>query len=150
MFFTKWRSWLILSILAISIGISSCQQIIQSSSVQTNNQLVSAILSDPKTFNEPLSNESPNIFGLVGTGLIIENGKGEVQPALAESWTVSPDSKTVIFTLKPNLKWSDGAPLTVDDVAFTFNEVYFNEDIPTDTRDILKIGKDKKLHTKNY
>jgi peptide/nickel transport system substrate-binding protein len=147
MFFTKWRSWLILSILAISIGISSCQQIIQSSSVQTNNQLVSAILSDPKTFNEPLSNESPNIFGLVGTGLIIENGKGEVQPALAESWTVSPDSKTVIFTLKPNLKWSDGAPLTVDDVAFTFNEVYFNEDIPTDTRDILKIGKDKKLPT---
>jgi peptide/nickel transport system substrate-binding protein len=147
MFFAKWRSWLILSILAISIGISSCRQIIQASSAQTNNQLVSAILSDPKTFNAALSNESPNIFGYVGEGLITENGKGEVEPALAESWVISPDSKTVTFTLKPNLKWSDGAPLTVDDVAFTFNEVYFNEDIPTDTRDILKIGKDKKLPT---
>lgn len=147
MLFTKWRSWLITSILAIAIGISSCRSIIQSSSAQSNNQLVSAIISNPKTFNAALSNESPNIFGYVGEGLITENGKGEVEPALAESWVISPDRKTVTFTLKPNLKWSDGAPLTVDDVAFTFNEVYFNEDIPTDTRDVLKIGKDKKLPT---
>mgnify|MGYP000205628830 FL=1 len=144
---SKWQ-WSVLSlILTISIGISSCQQIISSSSDQTNNQLVSAILSDPKTFNPALSNESPNIFGYVGEGLITEDGKGQIQPALAESWAISPDSKSITFTLKPNLKWSDGAPLTVDDVAFTFNEVYFNQEIPTDTRDILKIGKERKLPT---
>lgn len=144
---SKWQ-WLILSlILTIAIGISSCQQIISSSSAQTKNQLVSAILSDPKTFNPALSNESPNIFGYVGEGLITEDGKGKIQPALAESWAISPDSKSITFTLKPNLKWSDGAPLTVDDVAFTFNDVYFNQEIPTDTRDILKIGKERKLPT---
>ncbi len=144
----KWQRWSILSIvLVIAIGISSCQQIIGSSSAQTNNQIVSAILSDPKTFNPALSNESPNIFGYVGEGLITENGKGEIQPALAESWVISPDTKSITFKLKPNLKWSDGAPLTIDDVAFTFNEVYFNEEIPTDTRDILKIGKARKLPT---
>jgi peptide/nickel transport system substrate-binding protein len=144
----KWRRWSIISIvMAISIGISSCQQILGSSSAETNNRLVSAILSDPKTFNPALSNESPNIFGYVGEGLITENGKGEIQPALAESWVISPDTKSIIFTIKPNLKWSDGAPLNVDDVAFTFNEVYFNEQIPTDTRDILKIGKNRKLPT---
>jgi peptide/nickel transport system substrate-binding protein len=147
MLFTKWRKWLILSIVTISIGISSCRQIIQSSSAQTNNQLVTAILSDPQTFNPALNNSSPNIFGYVGEGLITENGKGEVEPALAESWVISPDSKSITFTLKQNLKWSDGAPLTIDDVAFTFNEVYFNEEIPTDARDGLKIGKDKKLPT---
>ena len=145
---TKRQPWSVLSIiLAIAIGISSCQQLITSSVLATNNQLVSAILSDPKTFNPALSNESPNIFGYVGEGLITEDGKGKIQPALAESWLVSPDSKTITFTLKPNLKWSDGAPLTIDDVSFTFNEVYFNEEIPTDTRDILKIGKDRKLPT---
>jgi peptide/nickel transport system substrate-binding protein len=144
----KWQQWsILLIVMAISIGISSCQQIIGSSAAETNNQLVSAILSDPKTFNPALSNESPNIFGCVGEGLITENGKGEIIPALAESWTISPDSKKIIFTLKPNLKWSDGAALTIDDVSFTFNEVYFNEEIPTDTRDILKIGKDRKLPT---
>jgi peptide/nickel transport system substrate-binding protein len=144
MFFSKWRSILSIIAIAIAIGLSGCSG---NSSAGTTNQLVTAILSDPKTFNEPLSNESPNIFGYVGTGLITENGKGEVEPALAESWTVSPDSKTITFTLRSNLKWSDGEPLTVDDVAFTFNEVYFNEEIPSDTRDILKIGKDKKLPT---
>jgi peptide/nickel transport system substrate-binding protein len=145
---TKWQRWLIgLIVMAISVGISSCQQIISSSSAQSNNQLVSAILSDPKTFNPALSNESPNIFAYVGEGLITENGKGEIQPALAQSWTISPDTKSITFTLKPNLKWSDGVPLTIDDVSFTFNEVYFNEEIPTDTRDILKIGKDRKLPT---
>jgi peptide/nickel transport system substrate-binding protein len=139
---------ILLVVLAIAIGVVSCRQIISSSTAQINpNQLVSAILSDPKTFNEALSNESPNIFGYVGTGLITENGKGELQPALAESWVVSPDSKTVTFKLRDNLKWSDGAPLTTDDVAFTFNEVYFNEKIPSDTRDILKIGKQRKLPT---
>ncbi|AFY96316.1 ABC-type dipeptide transport system, periplasmic component [Chamaesiphon minutus PCC 6605] len=148
MFLSKWRRLSIVSIgLAIAIGIGSCRVLLQSSSAQTNNQLVYGILSDPKTFNPALSNESPNIFGYVGEGLITENGKGEIEPALAESWTLSPDKKTIAFTLKKNLKWSDGAPLTTDDVAFTFNEVYFNDDIPTDTRDILKIGKDRKLPT---
>jgi peptide/nickel transport system substrate-binding protein len=145
---SSWRRWsILLLVVVISIGIGSCRQLMSSSSAQTNNQLVSAILSDPKTFNPPLSNESPNIFGYVGEGLITENGKGEIEPALAESWIISPDSKSIIFTLKQNLKWSDGAPLTVDDVDFTFNEVYFNEQIPTDTRDILKIGKARKLPT---
>ncbi len=141
-----WQRWTILVIM-IAIAIGGCRQIISSTSAETNNQLVSAILSDPKTFNPALSNESPNIFGYVGEGLITENGKGEIEPALAESWQVSPDSKTITFTLKKNLKWSDGAPLSIDDVLFTFNEVYFNEEIPTDTRDILKIGKDRKLPT---
>jgi peptide/nickel transport system substrate-binding protein len=146
MFKSLWQRCSILLII-LTIALSSCRQIINSTSDETNNRLVTAILSDPKTFNAALSNESPNIFGYVGEGLITENGKGELEPALAESWQVSPDSKTITITLKKNLKWSDGAPLTVDDVSFTFNEVYFNEEIPTDTRDILKIGKARKLPT---
>lgn len=138
MFFAKWRSILSVIAIVIAIGLGAC-------SAGTNNQLVSAILTDPKTFNEPLNNEATQFFDYVGTGLITQNGKGNIEPALAESWTVSPDSKTITFVLKPNLKWSDGLPLTVDDVAFTFNEVYFNEEIPSDTRDVLKIGKNKKL-----
>lgn len=146
MFKSLWQCWTIL-LVVVALAIGGCQQIIGSTSTTTDNQLIAAILSDPKTFNPALNNESPNIFGYVGEGLITENGKGEIEPALAESWQVSPDRKTITFKLKQNLKWSDGAPLTVDDVAFTFNEVYFNEDIPTDTRDVLKIGKDRKLPT---
>jgi len=40
------------------------------------------------------------------------------------------------------LKW-DGEPLTVDDVVFTYNDM--NEKIPTDIKDILRIGKSRAL-----
>jgi peptide/nickel transport system substrate-binding protein len=38
------------------------------------------------------------------------------------------------------LKWSDGAPLTADDVVFTYEEIVFNPEIATDQKDALKIG----------
>jgi peptide/nickel transport system substrate-binding protein len=42
-------------------------------------------------------------------------------PGLAKSWTSSPDKKTWTYTMRPNLKWSDGQPLTAEDVAYTIN-----------------------------
>lgn len=38
---------------------------------------------------------------------------------LAESYTVSKDSKSIEFVMRDNLKWHDGQPLTADDVKFT-------------------------------
>jgi peptide/nickel transport system substrate-binding protein len=42
-------------------------------------------------------------------------------PGLAESWERSDDGKTWTYKLRPNLKWSDGKPLTAEDVAWTVN-----------------------------
>jgi len=41
-------------------------------------------------------------------------------PWLAASWTISPDSREYTFTLVPNATWHDGAPLTAEDVVFSF------------------------------
>jgi peptide/nickel transport system substrate-binding protein len=104
-------------------------------------QIVQAILSDPKTFNYALSQESPNIFGLTYTGLVNENPiTAELEPELAESWEISPDNLKITFKLKPKLRWSDGQPLTVDDVIFTYNRIYLNEQIPAPVRDVLRVG----------
>ncbi|MDB5195602.1 MAG: family 5 extracellular solute-binding protein peptide/nickel transport system substrate-binding [Parcubacteria group bacterium] len=51
--------------------------------------------------------------GLMGIG---PNG---LQPVLAQSYTISPDGKTYTFTLRPGLKFTDGTPITADDVIFT-------------------------------
>ncbi len=105
------------------------------------NQLVQSVLSDPKTFNAVLSQESPNVFGLIYEGLLTENPiTGEKEPALAESWTISDDKLKIIFTLREDLKWSDGKPLTIDDVVFSYNQLYLNPDIPNNYRDSLRVG----------
>lgn len=44
---------------------------------------------------------------------------GSLEPALAKSWQVSDDALTFTFKLRDGLKWSDGVPLTADDVVFT-------------------------------
>lgn len=42
-------------------------------------------------------------------------------PGLAESWEMSNDGKTYTYTLRDDLVWSDGEPLTAQDVAWTVN-----------------------------
>jgi peptide/nickel transport system substrate-binding protein len=42
-------------------------------------------------------------------------------PGLAESWKGSADGKTWTYKMRANQKWSDGQPLTADDVAYTIN-----------------------------
>ncbi|MBD2541850.1 ABC transporter substrate-binding protein [Coleofasciculus sp. FACHB-SPT36] len=143
-----WRRLLALMLAMISaIALHSCSLNQFNTKAAQVPQLVDSILQDPKTFNYVLSQESPNVFSLIYEGLISENGNGELEGALAESWEVAPDKKRIVFTMREGLKWSDGQPLTVDDVIFTYNELYFNEKIPTDIRDILKIGKDRLLPT---
>ena len=40
---------------------------------------------------------------------------------LAKKWHVSKDGRTFTFYLRKNLKWSDGKPLTAQDVKFSFD-----------------------------
>jgi peptide/nickel transport system substrate-binding protein len=47
---------------------------------------------------------------------------------LAKSWEKSTDGKTWTYHLHEGAKWSDGTPLTANDVAYTFNRVLTNED----------------------
>lgn len=57
-------------------------------------------------------------------GLTTPNEKGEYAPRLAaELPTISDDHKTVTWKLREGLKWSDGQPLTSDDVKFTWEAV---------------------------
>ena len=113
-------------------------------------QLVEAIISDPKTFNFVIASDagSSSVGSMILEGLVEQNPlTGEVEPALAESWSISDDNLEIIYTMRPNLKWSDGNPLTVDDVVFTYNQLYLNPEIPTGMRDILRIGQSGALPT---
>ena len=129
--------------LVLSLGLS-LMLFVSCSTPIVKEQVVFSVLSDPKTFNAVLSAESPNIFGLTYEGLITENPiTGKKEPTLAESWTISEDNKTIVFTLREGLKWSDGQPLTSEDVIFSYNDLYLNPKIPNNYRDSLRIGESK-------
>ena len=55
-----------------------------------------------------------------------ENGTAVLTPGYIESYSVNEDSTEFTFTLLEGLKWSDGAPVTTDDVAFWYNDVFMN------------------------
>ncbi len=97
--------------------------------------------SDPATFNYAMNRSPFSVFPFIYQGLVKENGiTNKLEPALAQSWTIPEDRLGIIFTLRDGLKWSDGKPLTVDDVMFTYNDIYLNKKIPTVFKDYLRIG----------
>ena len=46
---------------------------------------------------------------------------GKTTPMLATSWSWGAGNKTLTFTIRQGVKWSDGTPMTAADVAYTFN-----------------------------
>jgi peptide/nickel transport system substrate-binding protein len=90
-------------------------------------RLVIASFNNPKTFN-PITEEEVYSSVIVRHLFLplcrFDVAKQEVKPGLAESWTVAPDQKTWTFKLRKGLRWSDGEPLTADDVLFTFQAMY--------------------------
>ena len=100
---------------------------------------VVAQITDPRTFNYIVAQETSSTIplGAIFDGLVEQNYlTGEIEPALAESWTVSKDGRTWIFTLRQGVSWHDGKPLTIDDVVFTFQAV-FTEGVQTSSKDTL-------------
>ncbi|HEY9888392.1 MAG TPA: ABC transporter substrate-binding protein, partial [Candidatus Obscuribacterales bacterium] len=143
----KWQRLLRLALLLLLAGISAiafagCNPTHFTTAAATPSRIVFTSLGDPKTFNPALSQEYPSVFIYTIEGMVTLDGiTGEIIPGLAESWEISDDGLTYTFTLRDGLQWSDGAPLTADDVVFTFQDVIFNEAIPATSRDSFRIGQ---------
>ena len=134
---SKLRSLLILLAAIAMITLSACTPVRS----QLANRLIVPTPSGPATFNSPLNQSAYDIFGYIYDGLINQNGlTSDLEPGLAESWEVSKDGKKIVFTLREGLKWSDGAPMTTDDIIFSYEKIYFNDKIPSGLKDNLRVG----------
>ena len=56
-----------------------------------------------------------NIF----EGLVVSDENGNVTPAVAEDYTISNDGLTYTFKLRDGIKFSDGTPVTAEDVKYS-------------------------------
>ncbi len=79
--------------------------------------------SDITTFDPALAYDSASISAIqmIYTGLVQLDDKFQIHPQLAQSWQQSSDGLTWTFHLKPNLKFSDGTPLTSADVIYSID-----------------------------
>jgi peptide/nickel transport system substrate-binding protein len=62
-------------------------------------------------------------YNLIYGGLVRSdpNGGTNLEPALADRWKISSDGRTYTFHLRPGIKFSNGQPVTAEDVAWTLN-----------------------------
>lgn len=105
-------------------------------------RIVIATFTDPKTFNPITASEmsSMDITYRINSGLLLVDSPTEQpRPGICESWSVEPDNKTWTFHMRKGLRWSDGQPLTADDVVFTWNDIIYNTNIDNVTRDQFQI-----------
>ncbi|MBN1934787.1 MAG: peptide ABC transporter substrate-binding protein [Anaerolineae bacterium] len=60
-----------------------------------------------------------DLCALIFEGLTVVSERGEIEPRLAERWSVSDDGRIYTFYLRDDVRWQDGEPFTAADVAFT-------------------------------
>lgn len=83
-------------------------------------------ITDPGSEIDPLLESNQNalaITGLVTEPLVSLDKEGELDARLATEWSASDDGLTWTITLREGAVFNDGAPVTADDVAATFDAI---------------------------
>jgi peptide/nickel transport system substrate-binding protein len=94
--------------------------------VLAESQLRFCLHSDPKTFNPLIVDDDASevVRYLTGGVLVRLNRHSQkLEPDLASSWKVSADGRSITFTLRKEVRFSDGTPFAANDVAFTMKSL---------------------------
>jgi peptide/nickel transport system substrate-binding protein len=81
---------------------------------------------DPKTFDPAkVDDQESELVRYLTAGVLLRFNRStqKVDPQLAESWSLSPDGKTLVFKLRRGLQFSDGSSLTAKDAAWSIRRV---------------------------
>lgn len=123
---STWRKFLFLGITVISVMLlcSGCggEQAEQASS----GKIVMARANDSKTLDPMMAvhNDDLWMMNLVVEGLVKSDKEGKkIEPCLADKWTISPDGLTYTFSLKPDVKFSNGDKVTTEDWIYSLNRI---------------------------
>ncbi len=105
--------------------------------------------SEPKTFN-PITvadSSSETIRYLTGGVLLrLNRDTQKLQPELAQAWQVSRDGRTITFTLRKGVYFSDGTPFSAQDVRYTMERL-MDPSFHSPTGDAFRSGTGKVIAT---
>lgn len=82
-------------------------------------------IGDARTLIPILASDSASgdICGLIFNGLVKYDRDINIIPDLAQSWQILNNGLTILFKLKKNIYWQDGAPFNARDVEFTYRKL---------------------------
>lgn len=118
----NYQSRLLAAICAVSLAFAPASVVAQTPA----DVLVVGQIAEPKSI-DPQAVTAINDFRIlmnVYDGLVrYQNGKLEVEPALAKSWTISEDGTEYVFKLRTGVKFHDGTSFNAEAVKFTFDRM---------------------------
>jgi peptide/nickel transport system substrate-binding protein len=136
-----WRAAGVALALACVAQLGSTEELCRDRSTtgQPGGWLQTAQRTEVRTFNPVIAVDTPSrdVIGHMHSDLIHINRRSlQPEPALASSWSVSPDRRIYTLNLRRGIRFSDGHPMDADDVVFTFR-VYLDENTRSTQRHLL-------------
>jgi peptide/nickel transport system substrate-binding protein len=95
--------------------------------VTRGGSIVTSMRTDPRSFNRLVQQATATeIFSLLTQGKLVRVNRAttELEPWLAEKWSMSDDGRRYTFTLREGVTWSDGTAFSSADVLFSFKALY--------------------------
>jgi peptide/nickel transport system substrate-binding protein len=119
-----------LAIAGLVLGAAACATSREHGAATTagsGGTIVSSIRGEPRSFNRYVARDVTTevVTLLIHAPLVrVDRVSQQLVPELAEDWTLLPDGLTYRIRLRRGVRFSDGKPLSVDDVLFSFNALY--------------------------
>jgi ABC-type transport system substrate-binding protein len=90
-------------------------------SLPGGNMIMTLGLRDPPTLDPALVGDTTSAFVVqqLFSGLVKLDNNLDIQPDLAERWSLSDDKRTYTFTLRQDARFADGTPITTEDVRYS-------------------------------
>jgi peptide/nickel transport system substrate-binding protein len=124
-------------------GQASADRLVSAAEVgRSGGQLVVIERAEPRTLNPVIAIDIPSkdiVWRTMADLIHVNRETQQTEPALARSWSVSPDGRRFTLSLRRGVRFSDGDPFDADDVLFSF-QVYMDEKVAAPQRDLLIVG----------
>lgn len=105
-------------------GVSVAAEVPAGVTLAENQDLVRGIGTEVPTLDPTKTSDTSSSAAIsdMFDGLVTEDLKGDVIPALAESWTVSDDGLVYTFKMR-DAQWSNGSPITAQDFVYSMRRL---------------------------
>lgn len=117
----------LLAMLLIGLALTGCTTVEKPDTVSYVLEAEPSRLDPAMTTALPENNTELQLF----EGLTRLDDNNVPQPALAKSWDISPDGKTYTFHLRDGIQWSDGTPITAQEIEYSWKRVV-NPDVASE------------------